>query len=120
MDLSIRSLYDQIPFGIFVWRLMSNFFDCCFMKVVFIETDISTRKETLTLKLSQQKEERNTGELNYTQNFKNKSLSRSLRIKLRKIESKLFKFSTNRYVSCAARVIIILYIARSRRGIKFM
>lgn len=27
MDLSIRSLYDQIPFGIFVWRLMSNFFD---------------------------------------------------------------------------------------------
>lgn len=50
MDLSIRSLYDQIPFGIFVWRLMSNFFDCCFMNVVFIETDTSTRKETLTLK----------------------------------------------------------------------
>lgn len=50
MDLSIRSLYDQIPFGIFVWRLMSNFFYCCFMNVVFIETDTSTRKETLTLK----------------------------------------------------------------------
>lgn len=113
MDLSIRSLYDQIPFEILVWRLMSNFHDLFLSK-------LTSRQEKKHLSLSQQKEERNTGQLNYTRNFKNKSLSRSLRIKLRRIESKLFKFSINRYILCAARVIITLYIARARRGIKFM